>query len=83
MDILISSNLERLLYLLSGRNDAEVRGYMAALAKDGKYTVSPVLHRAIAAEFACGFADDAGAAETIRRTFEERRYLADPIPPSP
>ena len=78
MDILISSNLERLLYLLSGRNDAEVRGYMAALAKDGKYTVSPGLHRAIAAEFACGFADDAGAAETIRRTFEERRYLADP-----
>ena len=73
MDILISSNLERLLYLLSGRNDAEVRGYMAALAKDGKYTVSPGLHRAIAAEFACGFADDAGAAETIRRTFEERR----------
>ena len=78
MDILISSNLERLLYLLSGRNDAEVRGYMAALAKDGKYTVSPGLHRAISAEFACGFADDAGAAETIRRTFEERRYLADP-----
>ena len=78
MDILISSNLERLLYLLSGRNDAEVRGYMAALAKDGKYTVSPGLHRAIAAEFACGFADDARAAETIRRTFEERRYLADP-----
>ena len=51
---------------------------MAALAKDGKYTVSPGLHRAIAAEFACGFADDARAAETIRRTFEERRYLADP-----
>ena len=78
MDILISSNLERLLYLLSGRNDAEVRGYMRALSESGRYTVSQELHSAITAEFACGFADDARAAETIRRTFEEKRYLADP-----
>ena len=78
MDILISSNLERLPDLLSGRNDAEVRGYMEALSKDGRYTVSQRLHSAITAEFACGFADDAKAAETIRRAFEQRRYLADP-----
>ena len=36
MDILVSSNLERLLFDLSGENDAEVRGYMDALAKEGK-----------------------------------------------
>ncbi|MFR1109959.1 MAG: hypothetical protein ACLSDO_02305 [Anaerotruncus colihominis] len=45
MDILISSNLERLLYLLCGRDDGRVRGYMQSLAKTGSYTVEHVLAR--------------------------------------
>lgn len=54
MDILISSNLERLLSLLSG-SDEEVRGYMQKLSETGRYTVSDRVLRAVQAEFSCGF----------------------------
>ena len=76
MDILISSNLERLLYLLSG-SDEEVRGYMQALAGTGRYTVSERVFRAVQAEFSCGFCTDAQGAQTIGKTFREKNYLLD------
>ena len=76
MDILISSNLERLLYLLSG-SDEEVRGYMQALAETGRYTVSERVFRAVQAEFSCGFCTDAQGAQTIGKTFREKNYLFD------
>ena len=77
MDILISSNLERLLFMECGDSD-EVKGYMAALAKEGRYQVSEPLKAAIQARFDCGFADDAMAAETIKKVFADKGYLADP-----
>ena len=76
MDILISSNLERLLYLLSG-SDEEVRGYMQALAETGRYTVSERVFRAVQTEFSCGFCTDAQGAQTIGKTFREKNYLLD------
>ena len=76
MDILISSNLERLLYLLSD-SDGEVRGYMQALAETGRYTVSERVFRAVQAEFSCGFCTDAQGAQTIGKTFREKNYLLD------
>ena len=76
MDILISSNLERLLYLLSG-SDEEVRGYMQALAETGRYTVSERVFRAVQAEFSCCFCTDAQGAQTIGKTFREKNYLLD------
>ena len=76
MDILISSNLERLLYLLSG-SDEEVRGYLQALAEPGRYTVSERVFRAVQAEFSCGFCTDAQGAQTIGKTFREKNYLLD------
>ena len=76
MDILISANLERLLYLLSG-SDEEVRGYMQALAETGRYTVSERVFRAVQAEFSCGFCTDAQGAQTIGKTFREKNYLLD------
>ena len=76
MDILISSNLERLLSLLSG-SDEEVRGYMQRLSETGKYTVSDRVLRAVQAEFSCGFCTDAQGAQTIGKTFRESRYLLD------
>ena len=76
MDILISSNLERLLSLLSGSDEA-VRGYMTSLSETGKYTVSEPVFRAIQAEFACGFCTDAQGAETIGKPFREKQYLLD------
>lgn len=77
MDILVSSNLERLLYDLSGENDAEVRGYMDALAKDGKYAVSDKIRSALGNLFWGGFCDEAGTTAAIARYWKEYGYLID------
>ena len=76
MDILISSNLERLLYQLSGSDEA-VRGYMDSLAETGRYEVSDDLKEKVQAQFAAGWCDDARAAETIARVFGCEGYLMD------
>ena len=76
MDILISSNLERLLYLLSGSCET-VRGYMRSLSETGRYSVSQEMLSRIQSVFACGYCDDARAGKTIRRVFEEKAYLLD------
>ena len=47
MDILISSNLERLLFYFTGENDEEVRGYMEALGKTGRYEAVSYTHLSI------------------------------------
>ena len=77
MDILVSSNLERLLFDLSGENDAEVRGYMDALAKTGKYEVSGGIKAAIQDQFWGGFCDEAGTSATIAKYYRENGYLID------
>lgn len=76
MDILISSNLERLLYQLSG-SDTEVRGYMEQLGVAGRYEVSDDLKAKLKAEFAAGWCSDADAAETIAKVFGCEGYLMD------
>lgn len=76
MDILISSNLERLLYQLSG-SDAEVRDYMDHLNREGKYTVSETLRQKIQENFAAGWCSDQRAAETIAKVFGCEGYLMD------
>lgn len=77
MDILISSNLERLLFYISGQNDKAVSQMMHALAVDGKYTLQPELFDKVKAEFDAGFADDRQTAATIRNLFNKEEYLAD------
>ncbi|MDD3165125.1 MAG: threonine synthase [Oscillospiraceae bacterium] len=76
MDILISSNLERLLYLLSGSDEA-VRGYMQSLADTGRYEVSPALKEKIMSVFASGFCDDEKTLKTIADTYQQSGYLMD------
>ena len=76
MDILVSSNLERLLYLLCG-DCGEVAGYMRALRDDGCYTVSPALLGKLRAEFACGCCSDEETKQTIGRVWREEGYLMD------
>ena len=76
MDILISSNLERLLALMEGAGQG-VADYMNQLAAHGKYTVKPETAQKIAAEFACGFCDDEGTKKTIAKLFAEKQYLLD------
>ncbi|MGN1004294.1 MAG: threonine synthase, partial [Oscillospiraceae bacterium] len=78
MDILISSNLERLLFDLSGQDDALVRQYMTELSSEGKYTVSPTIRRKLESLFAAGFCDDAQTQKVIGRMWKEHGYLIDP-----
>ena len=77
MDILISSNLERLLFDLSGENDAEVRGYMEALAKEGRYEVSDAIKVLLAEQYWGGFCGEEGTAATISKYYKEHGYLID------
>ena len=77
MDILVSSNLERLLYLLSG-DTALVASLMEKLNKEGSYTVPADLLEKIQAEFWAAYCDDARAAEIIGRVYKKKGYLCDP-----
>ncbi len=77
MDILISSNLERLLSELCGHDDERVRGYMSMLADSGEYTVGSDVLKKLQSEFSAGSADDERTFATIRRVFEDRGYLLD------
>ena len=77
MDILISSNLERLLFDLAGENDEEVRGYMEALAKDGRYEVSAAIKAALADQFWGGCCGEAETSAAIAAYFKEYGYLID------
>ena len=78
MDILISSNLERLLYLLTGRSDAETREKMAALRETGVYQLDEKELSSLQKEFWGGCCGDEAAAETIGETFRKYSYLCDP-----
>ena len=75
MDILISSNLERLLYFTVGSE--KTAAYMDSLKKTGAYTVDAEALAAIQENFCGYFADEKATAETIRRTYREHGYLAD------
>ena len=77
MDILVSSNLERLLYLLSG-DTALVAALMGELNEKGFYKVPEALLAAIQAEFAAGFCEDAQAEAIIGRVYRDCGYLMDP-----
>ncbi len=77
MDILVSSNLERLLYLMSG-DTSLVADLMKQLDTVGKYTVPAALLSQIQDQFWAGFCDDAAGAETISRVFRDTGYLCDP-----
>ena len=77
MDILVSSNLERLLYLLSG-DTALVADLMKQLNTEGAYTVPANLLAKIQHEFWAAYCDDARAAEIMGRVYRDYGYLCDP-----
>ncbi len=77
MDILISSNLERLLYDMVDEDDAVIREWFGALAKDGRYEVSEAVKEKLAAEFYAGCCDDSQTKATIKRVFDRYSYLCD------
>ncbi|MCD8047027.1 MAG: threonine synthase [Clostridiales bacterium] len=77
MDILISSNLERLIFALSGNDDERTRGYMDQLAETGCYTVDEDIQKKIQAIFSAGYTTEAATKETIGKMWREHKYLID------
>lgn len=77
MDILISSNLERLLYHISGCDDALISSYMNELNEKGSYTVSDEIKNKINEVFVAGCCDDKATIETISDTFKKYSYVID------
>lgn len=75
MDILISSNLERLLYFTAGSEKTAL--WMEQLKKNGCYTVDPETLAKIQENFIGYFADEKKTAKTIRSVYEENHYLSD------
>lgn len=77
MDILVSSNLERLLYNLSDNNDEMTRNWMAQLKTEGKYQVTDEVKEKINSLFYGGYCNDNDTKETISKMFKEENYLCD------
>ena len=77
MDILVSSNLERLLYKLSGNSDAFTKEWMTSLKTTGKYEVTDEVKAVIKDKFFGGFCDDEQTQATINKLFKENGYLCD------
>ena len=76
MDILISSNLERLIYLASGEDSDRTKELMEGLKSGGSYTVTDEMQAKLA-DFVPGFASEEETAECIRSTFERTGYVLD------
>ncbi len=77
MDILISSNLERLIFELSGRDYKLTEERMDSLKKQGKYSISKEEKKIIDEEFFADFVDEEGCLNTISDFFEEYGYVLD------
>ena len=77
MDILVSSNLERLLYSLCGETE-KVRDYMEQLGKTGRYELQEKEKVALQRVFSGYFCDDDGTRKMIGKIYQEYQYLIDP-----
>ncbi len=77
MDILISSNLERLLYHLSGDNDEVINEWFGKLKTDGRYEISADVKAKVSELFYAGCCDDSATKATIKETFDKYSYLLD------
>ncbi len=77
MDILISSNLERLLYEVTGGNSAQVIEWMTGLNTEGKYSVDKDTLKSLQHSFVGGFADETGVAKTILDVYDRTDHVID------
>ena len=76
MDILISSNLERLIYTIAGQDAKKNSELMEQLMEKGTYEITPEMKERLA-DFAGGFATEEETKETIRTTYEKTGYVMD------
>lgn len=77
MDILISSNLERLLYDLSGKDDTFVASLMLKLKENGEYKITDEMFKALTNVFAAGYADEEKTSSAIKQMWQENNYCID------
>ena len=77
MDILISSNLERLLYYMSEGDGNAVRFYMNSLSKEGRYRLDRELMAKLSTVFAAGYCDEDETMQEINYVFRSYGYLID------
>ena len=77
MDILISSNLERLLFEISGKDAGKVSGWMKDLNEKGVYSVDPQTLKGLQRQFVGGFADETGIAKTIVDVYDRTDNVID------
>ncbi len=78
MDILISSNLERMLYEACGRDVNEVKQCMETLKGSGRYEVGEAMKKELSGLYSAGWCSEPETRATIAETFKERGYLLDP-----
>ena len=78
MDILVSSNLERQLFELTGRDAQAIRCWMDDLRAKGTFRVDPETFAAVRASFAADSIDNATCLATIKAVLEKHDYLMDP-----
>ena len=76
MDILISSNLERLIYKVAGEDSEKNRELMEELTKTGTYHITPEMEEGLK-EFYGNYATEEETAQTIRKFYEENQYVLD------
>ncbi len=76
MDILISSNLERLIYRISGDDADKTAAFMAALGREGRYEITPEM-RARLGDFYGGYATEKETAAAIKRIYDDCGYVID------
>lgn len=77
MDILISSNLERLLYIMTGKNDEIIRDWFGKLATDGRYEVTEDVKKKISEEFWAGCCNDEETKAAINAVYRKYSYTCD------
>ncbi|MCM1523195.1 MAG: threonine synthase [Ruminococcus sp.] len=77
MDILISSNLERLLYLMCGENDSVIKDWFGRLAKDGRYEVTEDVKAKLREDFAAGCCSDVETKAVIKEIYGKYSYTLD------
>lgn len=76
MDILISSNLERLIYLITGEDSEKTAQLMKELKETGSYTITTDMKERLA-DFAAGYATEDQTAESIKETYDSTGYVMD------
>lgn len=76
MDILISSNLERLIYLICGEDSEKTKELMEELKTTGKYTITLEMKEKLA-DFAAGYSTEEETAESIHDTYQKTGYVMD------